>query len=330
MISLSLLLNLLGTLADRTAPLDDWRLNHQKKLASLQGRSDQIEAVTLGNSHSEAIDYSILGIQGQSLAFAAADLFEVEQYAAALPDRLPQLKTVFIAISYYSFRWDNAELASSNARRIRFYSMVPVWSPIEGDLTNFALGKMEASTHVMSVVRSDNWKGVWVGLFSSDPAPGVYVYDGVTTSSIWGECSHYTAEQLDPHAQHVAGRNVSDATKMANAHPGLEEDAYAALARTIEQLQSQGIRVVLFTPAYHETYNRYFTEGGSDILDHMRRAVGELQKTYGMEYYDFSTDPDFPIHPELFFNSDHLGDCGQRVLTLKLLELLDQKNQMGK
>jgi len=79
-----LIFNTLGSLADRVAPLEDWRVEHQQRVVSLEARRDQIEAITLGNSHSDAVDFSALGMDGQSLAFAAADLFEVEKYYAYL------------------------------------------------------------------------------------------------------------------------------------------------------------------------------------------------------------------------------------------------------
>lgn len=327
---ISLILNLLGTLADRIAPLEDWRVEYQQKEANLRAKNGLIEAITLGNSHSDSIDYSVLGIEGQSLAYAAADLFEIEKSVLSLDDKLPNLNTAFITISYYSFSRDNANFESLRSRRIRFYSMVPVWSPIRGDLSNFLMGKLEAYTHVMSVVRSDSWKGVWLGLLTNTPPTNPFPYDGVHTISTWGECFHYTVEQLDTHAQEIAWRNVSSSIQMADAHPGLEQDSSDALARSIERLQSRGVRVVLYTPAYHEKYNQYFGEGGSYMIDHMRLAVRNLQQTYGVEYYDFSDDPELTTHPELFYNSDHLSECGHKVISAKLLELMSKKSQLDK
>ena len=327
-LGLSLLFNLLGTLADRVAPLEDWRVEHQQLVAHLQASNNRIEAITLGNSHSESIDYSVLGIEGQSLAFAAADLFEIEKYAVYLKDELPGLQTVFIAVSYYSFSRDNAELASLRSRRIRFYSMVPARSPIQGDFSNFLLGRLESYTHVMSVVRSDSWRGVWMGLFTDTPPPPLFPYDGVWTISRWGVCNHYTSEQLDEHAFEIAQRNVSSSQEMAAGHPGLEQAALEALARTIEQLQAKGIRVILYTPTYHEKYNQYFAEEGGVMIDRMRMAVGTLQQTHGVDYYDFSADPQITTVPELFYNSDHLSDCGRRVMTEKLLAAINQGGQL--
>jgi hypothetical protein len=309
--------------------LEDWRVEHQQKLIDLRARNDRIEAITLGNSHSDSIDYSVLGIEGQSLAFAAADLFEIEKYVVFLDNKLPNLKTAFITISYYSFSRDNATFESLRSRRIGFYSMVPVWTPIQGDLFNFLLGRLESYTHVMSVIRSDSWQGVWLGLLTPTLQTDPFHYDGIHTTSVWGECFHYTAEQLDTHAREIAGRNVSSSIQMASAHPGLEQDDFDALARTIERLQSRGVRVILFTPTYHEKYNAYFAEGGSSIISNMRLAVGNIQQTYGVEYYDFSNDPELTTHPELFYNSDHLSECGHKVFSAKLLEAMNEYSNSG-
>jgi hypothetical protein len=261
-------------------------------------------------------------MEGQSLAFAAADLFEVEKYAGFLVDRLPNLKSVFITISYYSFSRDNATFEPFRTRRIGFYSTVPVWSPVAGDGSNFLLGRLDAFTHISSVVRSDNWQGVWTALTKDATSEIPFPYDGVHTTSVWGGCSHYTAEQLEKHAREIAGRNVTSSRQMAGVHPGLEQDAFEALARTIERLQSNGIRVVLFTPTYYEKYTQYFAEDGSDMIDDMKERVDKLQQTYHVEYYDFSTDADIKGQPELFYNSDHLGECGHTVFTAKLLEAI--------
>lgn len=318
-----LLLNFFGSLADKTAPLENWRVDHQKRVDNLEIRRDQIRAITLGNSHSDAVDYSVLGIEGQSLAFAAADLFEVEKYAALMVDELPNLETVFISVSYYSFSRDNATFEPFITLRIKYYSIVPTWSPIEGDIPNFVLGRLESYTHIMSVVRSDNWQGVWAGLANQGQIAEPSEFDGIVTTSAWGTCSHYTAEQLESHAWEIASKNVSSSSQMATVHQGLEQDAFGALARTIEQLQSKGIRVVLFTPTYHEKYTEYFTESGSIMIVDMQNRLEELQRTHQVEYYDFSNDPEIKGQPELFYNSDHLGECGHKEFTAKLLEAMN-------
>jgi hypothetical protein len=321
-VGLSLILKPLGTLAERVAPLEDWRMEYEQAEANLNARNEQIEAITLGNSHAGAVDYSVLGVDGQSMAFAAADLFEIEKIVVSLDHKLPNLNTAFITISPYSFSRDNGKFESLRSRRVSFYSIFPVWSPIEGDLSNFLMGKVDSYTRIMDVVRSDSWKGVWPRLLASTPPPDPYPYDGIHTTSVWGDCFHYTAKQLDDHAWEIAGRNVSSSVQMANAHPNLEQDAFNALSSTIERLQSRGVRVILLTPVYYEKYNMYFVELGSQIAENKRQMIDRLQQIYKVENYDFSNDPLLSAHPELFYNSDHLSECGNRVFTEKLLEAM--------
>jgi hypothetical protein len=327
-IGISLMLNLLGTLADRKAPLEDWRFYYEQNLASLKAKNNEIEAITLGSSHADSIDYSAMGMNGQSLALAAADPFEVEKTVSTLDNKLPNLNTVILTISYYTFSWDTAADRRLSPRRIGFYSEIPAWSPIPGDWSDFLMGKLDAYTHVLRVVRSDNWQGVWPALLADPTAADPFPYDGVRTTSAWGECSHYTEQQLIEHAAKIAGNNVVTAQQMAAAHSGLEQDTYAALARTIEYLQSRGIRVILYTPAYYNQYTADFSEQGSAILVGMRQAVTKLQDTYGVENYDFSTDTEITTQPDLFANSDHVNECGSRVVSEKLRERMDEKSAM--
>lgn len=324
---LSLILNQLGTLADHVAPLEDWRVEYEDVEENLQARNESIKAVTLGNSHAGAIDYSVLEFEGQSMAFAAADLFEIEKIVQTLDHKLPQLNMAFVTISPYSFSRDNAKFKALQLRRISFYSIFPVWSPIQDDWYNFLKGKVDTYTRVMSVVRSDNWEGVWPNLLTNDTPKEIFPYDGVHTLTIWGECSHYTAEQLDTHAQEIAWRNVSSSIQMSSAHSGLQEDAFMALARTIEHLQSRDVQVILYTPTYYDKYNLYFADGGAPITEHMKQAISRLQQIYEVEYYDFSDDLELSTQPELFYNSDHLNDCGAKAMSKKLLESLGGKSK---
>jgi hypothetical protein len=179
----------------------------------------------------------------------------------------------------------------------------------------------------MSEVRSDYWLGVWVNLKSNAPLENTTRYDGLLTASAWGICPHYTAEQLETHALRTVTRNVSDSMRMAIVHPRLEQEAYNALARTIQRLQSEGIRVILFTPSYYEKYNEYFMKDGSGIIADMRGSIDRLQQTYQVEYYNFSREREIVSHPELFYNSDHLGECGRMVFSTKLLRAMNDNIQ---
>jgi hypothetical protein len=50
--------------------------------------------------------------------------------------------------------------------------------------------------------------------------------------------------------------------------------------------------------------------------------IDRLRQTYQVEYYDFSHDAEIMSQPELFYNSDHLGECGKKVFSAKLLKAM--------
>lgn len=323
LITLGVILNRLGTLARTQAPLDDWQSELEQQYDQLETQGNQLQAVTMGNSHSGAIDYSVLDIEGQSLGLAAEDLFEMEQYILLLERKAPNIQTVFITLSYYSFARDNKVSEAFRSRRIGFYSNLPIWMPIQNDIDNFLMGKLDSFTHILSVTRSDNWKEVWPELIN--PSPKMDEYDGIRTVSDWGVCEHYSAEMLDVHAQEKAFRNVQSTQQMISAHPNLEQDSFLALSRSIERLQQRGVRVVLFTPTYYEKYNEYFVVYDPGILLRMQEAISRITALYSVDYFDFSNDPELSMHPELFYNSDHLGRCGQIAMTKKLRQAMENK-----
>lgn len=307
-----LLLLGLGRLADRIAPINVWRDSQHRIFAGLMERKQAIQAITIGNSHSDSINFEVLGLTGQSLARVSADLFEGERYIDSIVDELGALQTVFIPLSYYSFSIDNATQARTRMLRIDLYSMLPTWVPIAGDSTNLILGKVHRFTNVMDVARPDHWQEVITRL------PRLRDLEDPTLTEA-DTCSPLTQAEIETHVEAVAYRNQVAAYEMASAHPHLVEDALAAAGKTIERLQAKGIAVILFTPPYYDSYNEHFATHAAGLLDEMQTAVRQLQDRYQVAYYDFSHDPAIVNRRELFLNSDHLNACGSQLFTERLL-----------
>jgi hypothetical protein len=304
------LANALGSLADAVAPMNVYAQSQAERFSALMADSAEVEAIALGNSHSEAIDFGVLGLQGHRLARGGTDLFEVKLYAQSVTPVLPKLRVAFIAISYFSFARNNLLFDDTRNLRIELYALLPTWRPLPGDHRLWLLGKLQRYFRIMSLVRPDNWHDVFMAGLTVKTEEAA---DPMTTSlTPWGTCAHYTASQLE-----VMGNDIG--TKAASRHleslaldPLVETQAYEALAQTVELLQSHGVRVVLFTPPYYAAYNQRFSEVAPAMINNMYRAVENLQAQYAVEYYDAAALPAFSTHPELFFNSDHLNECGMR------------------
>ena len=316
----------LGYVGNKIASLDDWDLEEQRAYATLLKSKDRIQAVSLGNSHSDALDFSLIGLEGRSLARAAADLFEVERYVASVADKLTALQTVFVTLSFYSFSRDNSKLESLRMRRINLYAMLTEWVPVTNDARNLVLGKLHAYTGVLSVARPDNWRKV-LSRNSEINAAEDLALEGSQSNRIssvtqWGECRHLAQNVLEEHARETARKNAESSRAMAEKHMDLQQDAFKALAATIERLQDKGVRVILLTPPYYKSYTDGFSRRAPDIIDYMHWAVDRLREKYHVEYYDFSSDADLTSRAELFYNSDHVNDCGRKAVSVRLMRAM--------
>lgn len=309
----------LAAFADRLSPMNVYSESEADRIKNLLQKRDIITAISIGNSHSGAIDFDTFGVDGQILARAGTDLFEVNQYAKSVVPRIPQLRTVFIAISYFSFYRNNLIFKDTRNLRIELYAMLPTWKPLPGDFEYLFLGKIHKYFRTMSIVRPDNWHDVFTaaseGQIKEDPLSN----NLVQSITPWGTCTHYNQKDLTDIGNEIGFKAADNHMKMYTADPNIREESFQALADTIQLFKDKNIRIILFTPPYHISYNNRFLEIAPDMVKHMSSTMEKLSEEYDVEYYNAASLPEFSTHPELFFNSDHLNECGCRAFSEYLL-----------
>lgn len=319
---LALLLNGIGALADHLQPQDKWQALAEQDYTVFLQRSHELAAVAIGNSHVSAIDFTTLGIDGELLIRAGSDLFELHKYVQHVVRKAPNLEVALIAVSYFSFDQDNAVSNDSRILRINLYAMLPTWLPERNDFKNLLLGKLQKATRIMDVARPDSWRNVVYSAFTTpDAAAGgvageqSFVDQAAHSPAHDGQCPYLDRQDLAKVSVGRVQSQVASVQQESNAHQALRVDALAALAATIELLQAEGVRVVLFTPPYSEPYNTSFRAQAPGLIDGMYRSVQLLQKQYQVAYYDFSDYPALTTHDEYFADSDHLNLCGRRAFS---------------
>lgn len=301
--------------------LDDGRI------AALAANPDNLEAVVWGSSHAESVDLDIMGLKGENLFFVAQDLFEIEYKVRALAPKLPKLRTALVSISYFSFHFDNRiSLKGKRDRgaiRVQMYATYPKTLPwIAGDSGRFALGLL------YPLVTTDHWRRVVSPKPLSPPTPprSVPPRPEVRTLAAAGDdldalaVSPSWAAYLRRHAEERCTSYGPLIENMLRRHPRLTTDALEAATRFVTFLQKRGVRVVLFTPPFYREYNRLFED---EWQDDMRDAVSELEARTGVEYHDFSRDPEFERSPQFFKNADHLSEPAAALFSLKLKRSMD-------
>ena len=310
-----LICNFLGNLADEISPMNVYAKSEAQKLSILMKNRESVQAISIGNSHSGAIDFDTFGIIGQNLARAGTDVFEVKEYAFTVAPKLPALNTVFIAVSYFTFSRNNLLAEDTKNLRIDLYSILPTWSPLPGDTEFFFLGKLHKYFSVMNIVRPDHWQGVLAPKIDPASNDDIVILKTVLSNTHWGTCKHYNDNDLAIIGFEIGGKAANTHQKMSAKDPAIFSKSFQALVETIEMLQRRNIRVVLFTPPYHPSYTHRFTEIAPEMIETMHEAMKILHKDYNVEYFDASTMEEFVNHPELFYNSDHLNECGMRAFS---------------
>ena len=106
---------------------------------------DEARYIVVGASHGKGVDLEELGVRGQNLSHNGQDLFEMAYIARSAANRAPQLETVIVTLSYFSFALDNGATEARGVRnrigrRIEMYAAFPRAAFVPGDHAEFVKG----------------------------------------------------------------------------------------------------------------------------------------------------------------------------------------------
>lgn len=312
LLGFSLLVNVFATLAQSVDPdgKTQFLTVDKERVSDLLLNANEAEAIVVGNSHGDDIILAYVNYdEGYQLSRAWGDLFEIEYYLRYFVPRLPNLKVVFIPVSYFTFSWDNASVENLTIRRSNMYSAVPSWRFVEGDAAHFINGRFSELLPISTIFREDNWKGVFYRL------PGRFT-DAEPITAHTDDCFSPRIEELVQQAEQRAQQQFEIGNEISRNRPTVQQDTLEKASEIIEYLQSRGIRVIFFTPPYYEAYTAAYQRINPQAIPMLYENMQKLQQLHGVEYYDFSTNPDFAGNHQLFKDSDHLNFCGaQRFST---------------
>ena len=287
-----------------------------RRMELLEQRADDIEVVTVGNSHSMSVDFQALGVKGFHLWRPAGDLFETKYVVEHVIPQLPNAQCVLLSASYFLLRRDNAVTTSSHSERRReLYATTNALSFLEGDFERFVEGKLTP------IARPDHWKGVVEALAGKPPDRHPVREDGVI--AYFGDADTLTAASLEAHAEKVARGYLDLQNEMEAQHATLVQDAHNALEEIAQYLQKRNLQLVLFTPPYYLEHTRQFDLA---TAKEMKTMVQRLTSTYpNVEYFDLSMDSTFIQTPVYYRDSDHLNTRGARAFSKKLREVIGSR-----
>lgn len=295
---------------------------HHVRVSYLMAHRDSVEALTVGHSQSRAIDFDAMGVRGYHLWRPSSDLFEVDYLLRAVVPELPDLKVVFIPVSYGAFHHSNADIQSTDMSEIRrvYYAIAPSWRsfrPIDGDVKNLVLGKLSP------VVRPDHWHYVVESLLDGHlrsmvteprypdgfPDPRRY--------TAWDPDSFYTAV-----GEWTADKHVRNADEVLASDPDVPERAYRVVRDLARDLQRRGVTPVFYTPPYSDVYHRRFMELRPERVAETQTLMARLIEETGAVYLDFAQDSSFTHQYALFYDDHHLNATGARRFSAQLRDVV--------
>ena len=285
-----------------------------RRMELLEQQADDIEVITVGNSHSIGVDFQTLGVRGFHLWRPAGDLFETKYVIENVIPQLSDARCVLLPASYFLLRRDNAATVTTNhgERRRELYATTNSFDFLDGDFKRFVEAKLTP------IARPDHWKSVVEALAGRPPDRLPVREDGVIV--YFGDTDTLSAASLKTHAEEVSKEYLDLQNEMEAHHTMLVEDTYDTLEEIAQYLQKRDLQLVLFTPPYYTEHTRQFDPV---TTEQMKTMVRRFSSTYpNVQYFDLSTDSTITHTPAYYRDSDHLNSRGARVFSDKLKSVM--------
>lgn len=243
-----------------------------------------ISTLILGSSHAYyGLNPSVMG----DSTFNLANVSQSPEYDLALLRHympyMPNLKTVIISVSYFTYR--DPILEEGADRRLAIPYKTRMHLPVHSDFSRYNL---EISDF---------------GAYSAKLANLVLRQPENHCDSL-GFGLGYDLSHREPHWQK---RGEEHARRHTMSSPGRFASVMETQRALIRLAQDHGCRVVFITtPAWHT----YASQLDASQETEMRRGMASLHAEFGVDYYDFLRDDRFGDSD--FYDPDHLSDRGAR------------------
>jgi len=317
-VGLALALNWVG---ETLAPV---HMQHKARMQQLLDRASEIEALAVGHSHNLAIDFDALGLNGFHLWIVGSDMFETRYLLNSIIPLLPNLKTVFIPVTPYTFLHDNSFHPKGVIIRHVYYATTPTYRsflPVRNDFRNWVMGKL------CGIARHDHWQGVVESTFDRSfhggngphqPSEARISKNGKIGPSFENSMAGCAkTKRFDELQQYI---RLSK--KVYEEHPGLPETVYAALTDIAQMLGENGIRPVFYSAPVVHDFRAYLQREEGTVLELGKTYMERLEREFDIQYYDFFSDTLFANQPEYFHDEDHLNTLGANVFSHQFGKIL--------
>jgi|GEM_PF-3064633 len=304
-----------GALMSLSRDSDPPRVEYLLRWEGLERNADSIEAIVVGCSQGDAVDFGAWDLEGYHLWMLGGDAFEAELIARAALERLDGLELALVVVPRVALHHDNGSSESGHGRRELCYYSVPSLRCIRGDWRSWMRGK------VGLIAREDHWASAFWTASREAGGSGQALVDETGFIGRRRSTAIGAAEQAAGSCARAL-RLIEMQDRSRRAAPGLPSEVESAYLRLALALERRGVRVVfLMTPLFRD-HLRAWDERAPGCHAELVRALDRVTSASGAELLDLSRHPGFRGSPQLFRNGDHLNARGARRLTRLLARSL--------
>lgn len=281
--------------------------------AKLLANVDNINAITIGGSHSSCIDFETANLNGIHFWDGQQD---ISQSTAILEKRLSQgknIKVVFYSISPISLR--DYQYDPDSQFRTRFYQENPDISPIDKDWRRY----IQSRIYYLNWMPADFWHNIWNNILISTGNSNTTEYYK-PFAEVFRENQNSLLTQSSEETSQINNARLNVHQHLLNLydkHPGYIQTIAQQIERLIKICSQYNVQLVLYSPPYHESLYEILPTRSFEILD---RLMDGITQNYGVIYCDFSRDPSLTSRKDLFLNGDHLNLKGAQLLSKRIME----------
>lgn len=273
-----------------------------KKLSSLKG---ELEVVNLGTSHGWDFEYANAPLNGMNFNISGNTVYYDLQNFRYLSENgyLADNAIIILPVSYFVFGLDEnrTDGGVGDAFANQFYEYLP-----RKYIFNYSLKKdMTLAVHR---IQEDLLR--FMGRIDlMNPSVRIERKNAAEVPGRQAQAEERSQKTKEQRLLEIAEKRAERHKKLSQYVP--EEQNLAYVETLIREIKAANHRVVLVTTPYTSAYNGFFTDQWLEETYYSKMRA--LAAKYNVPWLDYSHDPRFSSHTELFQDSDHLNPEGKRI-----------------
>lgn len=298
------------------------------KLQMFEDRRQNLEAVSIGNSHGRDFHFDSLGLDGMHFYYPSADVEESYRKAMVILERAPSLRYMFVALSPLSLHISQREIVDDyELRRLLVRKEIPwTWNPssysLEEYISSFVYGIFPIK-HIQNQffsalgyeleeadidVSKNNECVAPLSTRERELIEAAWKYEGMMEGFKLGRM---VPSCLAMYAERHAEKDSSLVDVTVDTRPEVYREGTDYLMRLADQLAAREARLVVLLPPVTPQFNpvgRY-----PHLIEQFDQSVAELANHPAIELHDYSGFFEGQVSHDSnpwFFDETHLSITG--------------------